>query len=91
MANLRKYSSRDWYLKLLEKIFAAVMTYQSKQNFLDANDYDIEDYSFPETAEQIANLVADCISWLECLGFDEKKRSQLFQKINQKNFPQKKS
>ena len=66
----KDYSSRDWYLKLQEEIFETVE---------DSFDQPVK------TAEEIADVITVCISWLEALGYDEEKRSELFAKVNEKN------
>lgn len=38
-----------------------------------------------ETAEEIADIITVCISYLNKLGYDENKRSELFAKVNKKN------
>lgn len=38
-----------------------------------------------ETAEEIADIITVCISYLNKLGYDENKRSKLFAKVNEKN------
>ena len=71
----KDYSSRDWYLKLQEEIFETVEDY-----FIDFS------YNQPvKTAEEIADVITVCISWLKNLGYDEEKRSEIFAKVNEKN------
>ena len=66
----KDYSSRDWYLKLQEEIFETVE----------------DSFNQPvKTAEEIADVITVCISWLEAFGYDEEKRSELFAKVNEKN------
>lgn len=38
-----------------------------------------------ETAEEIADIITVCISYLEKLGYNEEKRSAIFAKVNAKN------
>ena len=66
------YSLRDWYLKLQEEIF-------------EVSESIMEDVHAEITAEEIADVITVCISWLETLGYDEGKRSELFAKVNMKN------
>ena len=66
------YSLRDWYLKLQEEIF-------------EVSESIMEDVHAEITAEEIADVITVCISWLESLGYDEEKRSELFAAVNEKN------
>ena len=67
----KDYSSRDWYLKLQEEIFeVADMAKLYNKNC---------------AAKEIADVITVCISWLETLGYDEEKRSELFTAVNMKN------
>ena len=70
------YSSRDWYLKLQEEIFEAI------ENVTDAETGLSDKKSI---AEEIADVITVCISWLETLGYDEEKRSEIFAAVNEKN------
>ena len=65
------YSLRDWHLKLQEEIFEV----------MDGKD----DFDDNHIAEEIADVITVCISWLETLGYDEEKRSELFAAVNEKN------
>ena len=38
-----------------------------------------------DKAEEIADVITVCTSWLEALGFDADARKKLFRKVNQKN------
>lgn len=44
------------------------------------------DFSRQWLAEELADLITVCISFLNWLGYDEEARSQLFKRINDKNF-----
>ena len=70
------YSPRDWYLKLQEEIFEVM------ENVTDAETGLSDKKSI---AEELADVITVCISWLEALGFDEKKRSEFFAQVNEKN------
>jgi len=72
------YSPRDWFLKLQEEIFE-VMEVQADI------DRDWNGRGYDDVAEEIADVITVCISWLESLGYDEKARSELFAKVNEKN------
>ena len=72
----KDYTSRDWYLKLQEEIFEVM------ENVTDAETGLSDKKSI---AEEIADVITVCISWLESLGYDEEKRSELFAAVNEKN------
>lgn len=65
----KDYLPRDWYLKLQEEIFEAMNVSAFKDN----------------CAEEVADIITVCVSWLETLGFDEQARSELFHAVNFKN------
>ena len=69
---IKDHSPRDFYLKLQEEIFEVIglrTLYTSRER----------------TAEEIADIITVCISYLNANGYDEKKRSELFAKVNEKN------
>lgn len=67
---IKDHSVRDFYLKLQEEIFEAVEVYL----------YDDEKF-----AEEVADIITVCISFLESRGIDEAKRSEIFRQVNLKN------
>lgn len=69
---IKDYSTRDWFLKLQEEIFEVMEAYYNGG-------------SAKNIAEEIADVITVCISLLERCGFDEEKRSEIFQKVNEKN------
>ena len=83
----KDYSPRDWYLKLQEEIFETVevgqkMLFAKRSSFYTEKKVaKIKD----NLSEELADVITVCISWLESLGIDEKKRSELFAKVNEKN------
>ena len=66
---IKDYTSRDFYLKLQEEIFEAM----TSSMFGD------------EMAEEIADIITVCISYLNAIGYDEKGRSEIFRRVNEKN------
>ena len=79
----KDYMLRDWYLKLQEEIFESVDTI-----FRNAFEWELgRSYSATddEVAEEIADVITVCISYLNARGYDEKKRSEIFAKVNEKN------
>ena len=72
----KDYSSRDWYLKLQEEIFELNRAFML-QSVNWGGVFDV--------GEDIADVITVCISWLETLGYDEEKRSELFAAVNEKN------
>ena len=67
---VKDYSPRDWYLKLQEEIFETM---------------EIGVFEDEDVAEEIADIITVCISCLNSIGYDEKKRSEIFAKVNMKN------
>ena len=66
------HTPRDFFLKLQEEIFETI----EKAMFVDGDEY---------MAEEIADIITVCISYLNVNGYDEEKRSELFAKVNEKN------
>ena len=83
----KNYSSRDWYLKLQEEIFEVIDNVQIFNQFCveHGENYKSSTNAKNMTAEEIADVITVCISWLESLGYDEEKRSELFAAVNEKN------
>ena len=83
---IKDQTPREFYLKLQEEIFEVM-----EQNFWFKSILADEGYSAGANcqkkfvAEEIADVITVCTSWLEVLGYDEKKRSELFAKVNEKN------
>ena len=80
---IKDHSPKDFFLKLQEEIFEVI----DAVNVKDIFDEDLSSDIFPNDhiAEEIADIITVCISQLEAMGFDEKKRSELFAKVNEKN------
>ena len=66
------HTPRDFFLKLQEEIFETI----EKAMFVDGDEY---------MAEEIADIITVCISYLNANGYDEKARAELFAKVNEKN------
>ena len=66
------HTPRDFYLKLQEEIFEVM---ESAIKFTYAEFL----------AEEIADIITVCISYLNANGYDEKARAELFAKVNEKN------
>ena len=75
---LTKCSPCYWYLKLHEEIFEVMVVQADIERDWNARDYD-------DVAEEIADVITVCISYLNALGYDEKKRSEIFRRVNEKN------
>ncbi len=68
---LKDYTTREFYLKLQEEIFEVIIAFK---------------YGDKDTiAEEIADVITVCISYLNAIGYDEKGRSEIFAKVNEKN------
>ena len=80
---IKDHTPKDFFLKLQEEIFEAI----DAVNVKDIFDEDLSSDIFPNDhiAEEIADIITVCISQLEAMGFDEKKRSELFAQVNEKN------
>ena len=61
--------------------------YSSRDWYLKLQEEIFEAFVSTEKAraEEIADVITICISWLEALGYDEEKRSELFASVNEKN------
>ena len=73
---IKDHASKDFYMKLQEKIFESMweLFYSSVLLINKKN-----------LAEEIADIITVCISYLNALGYDEEKRSEIFRKVNEKN------
>ena len=69
---IKNHTPRDFFLKLQEEIFETI----EKAMFIDGDEY---------MAEEIADIITVCISYLNANGYDEKARAELFAKVNEKN------
>ena len=72
---IKDHTPRDFFLKLQEEIFEVM------EAIVDGKD-DIDD---DNVAEEIADIITVCISYLNAIGYDEEKRSEIFAKVNAKN------
>ena len=75
---IKNHTPRDFFLKLQEEIFE-VMEAQATL------DYETTSANEENVAEEIADIITVCISYLNANGYDEEKRSDLFAKVNEKN------
>ena len=66
---IKDHTLRDFYMKLQEEIFEVM----NSSMYAD------------EMAEEIADVITVCISYLNAIGYDEEKRSEIFAKVNAKN------
>ena len=82
---IKDYTPRDFYLKLQEEFFEVVDKYRGEFDFCNDFDFDEEDFLFTKTAEKIADVITVCISYLNAIGYDEKGRSEIFRRVNEKN------
>ena len=69
---IKKHTPRDFFLKLQEEIFETI----EKAMFVDGDEY---------MAEEIADIITVCISYLNANGYNEEKRSEIFRRVNEKN------
>ena len=74
----KDHTPRDFYLKLQEEIFEVM---EAQAYF----DYESTTAAEEDVAEEIADIITVCISYLNANGYDEEKRSELFAKVNEKN------
>lgn len=82
---IKDHTPRDFYMKLQEEIFESF-----KENFewfwykhigKDSREFSAREHF----AEEVADVITVCISYLEAIGYDENKRSEIFAKVNEKN------
>lgn len=70
---IKNHTPRDFYLKLQEEIFEVISEFM----LMGGSKY--------KAAEEIADVITVCISYLNALGYDENARSEIFAKVNAKN------
>ena len=75
---IKDHTPQDFYMKLQEEIFEVM---EAQAYF----DYETTTAAEEDVAEEIADIITVCISYLNANGYDEEKRSELFQKVNEKN------
>ena len=76
------YDFRDWYLKLQEEFFEMA---ESSAFFQAGIEVQGLNRSYERLAEELADIITVCISYLDYLDYDEKARSELFASVNEKN------
>ena len=81
---VKLYTTSEWFAKLNEELdeakYNAAVADEIKCSFLaEAEEYRAN------LAEELADLMTCCVSWLDVLGYDEEKRSKLFAEVNEKN------
>ena len=79
---VRIYDTSEWFAKLNEELD------EVKYNAAAADEAEISflaDAYREDLAEELADLMTCCVSWLDVLGYDEEKRSKLFTEVNEKN------
>ena len=69
---IKDHTPKDFFLKLQEEIFETI----EKAMFVDGDEY---------ISEEIADVITVCISYLNAIGYNEKARSEIFAKVNEKN------
>ena len=85
---IKDHSPRDFFLKLQEEIFESFKAnfewflYRDGRLPLKMTSANSAKENF---AEEIADVITVCISYLNANGYDEEKRSELFEKVNEKN------
>jgi|GEM_PF-1629023 len=77
-----EYDFRDWYLKLQEEFFEMA---ESSAFFQAGIEVQGLNRSYERLAEELADIITVCISYLDYLDYDEKARSELFAAVNEKN------
>ena len=77
-----EYDFRDWYLKLQEEFFEMA---ESSAFFQAGIEVQGLNQSYERLAEELADIITVCISYLDYLDYDEKARSELFAAVNEKN------
>ena len=75
---IKDHTPKDFFLKLQEEIFEVM----EAQAYLD---YESTAANEEDVAEEIADIITVCISYLNANGYDEKARAELFAKVNEKN------
>ena len=71
----KDYSLHNWVSKLLEEVAEV----QAQVAYV-ADNYN----AINNLALELTDVITVCTSWLENLGYDERKRLELFSKVNEK-------
>lgn len=72
---IKHHTPKDFYMKLQEEIFEV----------MEAAAEGTDDEFDESLAEEIADVITVCISYLNALGYDEEKCSEIFRRVNEKN------
>lgn len=78
----KNYSLDDWFDKIGEELFeahsqAVLYDYTKHEKFASFRKDDL--------AEELADIITVCTSFLDALGYDENARSRIFKLVNMKN------
>ena len=84
--SIKDYEVKDWFQKLNEEL-DEVKEYANQAEVLREYHFknDPDEWYVPHIAEELQDLITVCTSYLDCLGFDQKKRIELTKHINEKN------
>lgn len=77
-------SDDDFYTDLIQRVSYAYHSAKIEQIIESGCGQFAEDYDFYED-DELENIIFMCIKRLEYLGYDEKKRQELYQAVNEKN------
>ena len=75
---IKDYTPCDFFLKLQEEIFEVMEVQADIDRDWNGRDYD-------DVAEEIADVITVCISYLNAIGCNEEGRSEIFRRVNEKN------
>ena len=71
----------DWAAMLNKDVYEVIRGVAYIERIADeADDDDVE-----RLAEELTDVITVCVSWLHALGYDEKARSEVQRRVNQKN------
>lgn len=84
---IKDHTPRDFFLKLQEEIFEAIENLEiyNQMTVEYGEGYDGTKSAVKHTAEEIADIITVCISYLNAIGYDEKGRSEIFRRVNETN------
>lgn len=70
-------STKEWFTKIEEEVIEA------HEAAIEAENYPMG--STDELAEELTDIITVCVSYLHALGYDERERAELINRVNMKN------
>ena len=74
----------DWAAKLNKAVYEIIRGVAYIERLAD-EAYEADDDDVERLAEELTDVITVCVSWLHALGYDEKARSEVQRRVNEKN------